>query len=185
VQGGRGGGENLRVCSCTDIHTTQTRVLRLPPSPFATVPIYKPMISITATSVVLLRRIPILTVYTVRYGPKLYYTVKEICSPNRTSTVDGILPFCRKKKVQDSIHGQNCVFCFFTIIVFVCFSSLTEHFSSRLEICESQHLCCVKMSQNDPLMQKTPISSFLHRTIHRTIHRSVFYRIYRERHIPI
>jgi len=73
-----------------------------------------------------------------------------------------------------SIPNQGCIFCFFTPIVLVCFSSEKMHLGFTLEICNSQHLCFGKMSQSDPLLQKVgnlqPLAPYRIRTI--------FYRIY-------
>ena len=43
------------------------------------------------------------------------------------------------------------------------------HLSYTSELCESQHLYCARMSQHDPVLQKKPVASFLHRTVHITV----------------
>jgi hypothetical protein len=47
------------------------------------------------------------TVYTVRYGPKLYLRSKENYGPNRSSTDDRILPFCREKRGPGFSSGSE------------------------------------------------------------------------------
>ena len=93
---------------------------------------------------------------TVRYCQNLYYRSKGKHGPNRTNTVDRILPFYREKGGPGFKFRSNCVFCFLPRLLMCAFP--LQHCISDLHWRFVKHNIrtvkyCENMSQNGPLGQ--------------------------------